>query len=44
MGLKSENVDFSIILKALFKSQRGDEHSREILGMSGRRGFGVILG
>ena len=41
---KSENVDFSSVLKAFFKGQRGDEYSREVLQMSGRSGFGIILG
>ena len=44
MGLKSENVDFSLVVKALFKGHRGDEYSREVLQLSGRSGFGVILG
>ena len=44
MGLKSENVDLSLVLKAFFKAQRGDEYSKEVLQRSGRSGFGVILG
>jgi len=44
MGLKSEHVDFSLVLKAFFKAQRGDEYSKEVLQLSGRSGFGVILG
>ena len=37
MGLKSENVDFSLVLQAFFKAQRGDEYSKEVLQLSGRR-------
>ena len=44
MGLKSENVDFSLVLQAFFKAQRGDEYSKEVLQRSGRSGFGVFWG
>ena len=43
MGLKSENIDVSLVLQAFFKAQRGDEYSKEVLHLSGRSDFGVIL-
>ena len=44
MGLKSENVDFSLVLKAFFKAQRGDEYSKEVLLRSGRSGWEGVGG
>ena len=43
MGPKSGNVETVSVSKAFLNGQRGDEYSREVLQLSGRRGFGVIL-
>ena len=43
MGPKSENVEKVLVFKAFLNGQRGDEYSREVLQLSGRSGFGVIL-
>ena len=39
MGPKSGNVEKVLI----WDGKRGDEYSKEVLQMSGRSGFGVIL-
>ena len=44
MGPKSGNVEKVMVFKAFLNGQRGDEYSREVLGLSERSGFGVILG
>ena len=43
MGPKSENVEKVMVFKVFFTGQWGDENSREVLRLSGRSAFGVIL-
>ena len=43
-GPKSGNVEKVLVFKAFLNGQRGDEYSKEVLGLSERSGFGVILG
>ena len=44
VGPKSGNVEKVLVFKAFLNGQRGDEYSREVLQLSGRSGFGFILG
>ena len=44
VGPKSGNVEKVLVFKAFLNGQRGDEYSREVLQLSERSGFGVILG
>ena len=44
VGPKTGKVKKVLVFKAFLNGQRGDEYSREVVQMSGRSGFGVILG